>query len=212
MKTDINVVNLTVLIAMILAFAWLDWRNKKHVLLLAIVFVMFATEAMFIICRHARVSNQIFLTLSVIVHAVLWHLVLAEAFRDRNLPRIPIAIFILFAVVNLLWFEGADSFNYLTFIAGSLLYISTLLTKSFSLLKKEELDFFLTNDFWLVGSPVAMFFGLSLVFAFKDLSASSYLILPGISVYQFMICVINLCYYAMIITFVHNEKKLRHAG
>ncbi len=212
MTTDINIVNLIVLFTSLWAIARLDGGNERHRLVLMILFLMLATEIFYVVARHAGLHAGRFVTFAAIIHNVLWLYTLSRVYRDRLIAVAANAIFLGFAVVNYAFLEGWEVFNYNTFIVGSLIYLLLLLNKSFLLLRREQLDFFLTNDYVLAGIPVPLFFGLSLVFAFKDLHISQYKIVGDITLYQFLISVVNLCYYSMILLYIRNENKLNRAG
>ena len=115
------------------------------------------------------------------------------------------------SIINLVLIEGTGRFNYNTFIVGSLIYLGILFFNSFRRLKREEEDFFLSNDFLLACSPVLLFFGLSLIFAFKDLKIGDYPIYDGLNLYDLLISLMNLSYYWLIILYIVREYKLRNA-
>lgn len=149
-------------------------------------------------------------TLYIIINGFLWLLILQTVSAQKKLISISKVIFLTFAIINLLFIEGYKTFNSLTFIFGSLLYVVIFIYDSYLELKKENLDYFTANSYILIVAPVLYFIGFSFIFGFKDQKLNHIIIFDKIILYSFISYFANFFYCISITYYIYKENKLKN--
>ncbi len=203
---------LLVLITFFIGVAYCNPHNKNHKLLLLVITVSFLTEVIATIVPYQRKVIGLTYTISATLHHGLWLLILRKNIQAKKAAAIGLAVFLAFSCINLVLLEGANNFNYNTFIAGAFIYIALFIYDSFYQLKKENFPFFLSNTYLLLFAPVLFFFGLSFVFGFKSPKLAATKITDTINLYEFTGYLVNLVYYSLIILYIYREKRVKNAG
>lgn len=120
-------------------------------------------------------------------------------------------LFVLFAIVNFFFFDGVHKFNSYSFVTGALLYVLLFLYDSFGELKKENFNYFTSNNYLLIATPVLFFIGFSFIFGFKNKDIDKIEILGLFTIYNFISYFANITYYTLINIYIYREKKLSNA-
>lgn len=185
---------------------YLNFRNKIHCLLLAILTISFLTESLSIFFLACHLNLKILYSISFIFHhlAWIWLLSTCTELKFRNTPG---AVFICFSILNLLFMERAQ-LNHMTFIFGALLYISVFTYQSYCWLRTEQLSYFTSNTYLLLFAPVLFFFGFSFTFGFGESHGLKNTLIYGQTMlYDFISCFVNLIYYLLINLYIYFEQR-----
>jgi hypothetical protein len=118
-----------------------------------------------------------------------------------------IVFFWAFAILNFVYIEWVDEFNYYSFIVGASIYLLFFIIESYKQLNKENVVFFISNNYILLFTPLLFFYGLSLMFGFKTSSIRSYIIYSDLSLYGFIINAACVAYYSLMSIYIYREKK-----
>lgn len=127
----------------------------------------------------------------------LW-IVLITHFSDNVILKKCTIGFILLALLNLLFIQKITELNTYTFILGSFIYCTLFLTESFKRLKKDDLDFFMSDHFLLLFAPVLFFVGFSFMFGFSSTSVKDTLVFANIDLYTFISYLVNVTFYTIL--------------
>jgi hypothetical protein len=200
----LNYTQLFVVVTFLLALLYLP-KSRKNKILLAILFVCFINEVVSFLFLLCKFDNGLLYTINILIHNCLWLLLVLKKVPN-SLPLI-LSGYIVFAFLNLLFFEGIEDFNYNTFMVGSFIYLFTYIFISFSNLRKENFAFFNSNEFILLSTPILLFFGLSFIFAFRSSKISETIIFGNTNTYQLIGVFINIVYYTLINIYILKERN-----
>ena len=147
-------------------------------------------------------------TFVAIIHHSLWILILYKIFSEKKSILISMIVYLFFAVINIMFFEGIHKFNTLTFSIGAMVYILLLLKELLFIIKNEYFAFFKTANFILVLSPILLLFSLSFILNFNSYNSIVLnKMLFGIGLYTVISFFSNFIYYGFILYFIYLEKK-----
>ncbi len=205
--TYINPLKLIVLATFIFAWTTLDRSIKEHRFLLAILGLCLATELINSVLILLGRPFYAVLSVSSIVHIILWLTLLRKIGDLKTITVLAIGVFITFGVINFFLFEGMHFFNYMTFVVGALLYIVLFIVESFRQLSLENFNFFNSNSYLLVLSPLIFFFGLSIMFGFRSYDLTSTRIFGGFKLWDCAIYFVNIFYYSLVNIYIYREKR-----
>ncbi len=155
-----------------------------------------------------KTINGLNTTLYVIILFIIWFDILLKG-RFKVKKKI-ISLYILFSIINILFIENWNVFNYNVFIIGSLMYVILFLIKSYKDLNEENLIFFQSNNFTLLFAPVLFFLGMSLMFSFRNKPLLTEKIFYDLELYTAVNYFVNFLYYSLIILYIVKERKLKN--
>ncbi len=180
--------------------------NTKNRLLGFILFVSVINEVVSVFL----VANNIFVATTsniyVLLHHTLWLVLLVKKASFSKTKYALISWFVLFGLLDFCFLEGYQHFNCATFIMGSLLYLVLFIQESFLQIRKDNLEFFQTNNFLLQFAPILFFLGLSFLFGFSSKTLNSTLIFGPVNLFVFISYFVNCIYYSLIIVYLYLEK------
>lgn len=199
-----------VLITFLFALFYINrtWMNKC---LIIILFVSVVTEIISILLKYNGMSIGIHYSISMILTGGIWLFMISKLLYSKKTVDLVLIVFLLFSLINILFFEGMVYCNFATFIFGALLYIGLFIYGSFYQLKKENFTFFQSKNYFLLFSPVLFFFGLSFVFGYKSKAVAETIIFGHIKLYEFIVYFVNIIYYTLINIYIYRERKFKHA-
>ncbi len=200
-----------VFITFFVGIFFLDFKNLIHKLLFCVLLVCFITEVLSIYNLVIKHNINFLYSISLIFYFSLWLLLIKIATNFRLEFILLIVIFIIFGLINLCYFEGLKSFNFSTFLFGSLLYILVLIVASIYNLVNDNLYFFKSNNFLLIFSPVLFMFGLSFMFGFHSIDLTDTFIFRKLKLYTFITYLVNIVNYTLINIYIYRERKLQNA-
>lgn len=203
----LNPIKVVVFLTLLFALLQLNKKNVLHKNVLVVLFICFLTELINTFLKHKGFSNAAFSTISIIFHDIFWLFILSIIVSFRKIVIMLILCFILFCIINLLFIEKFDQYNYYTFILGALIYLIIFFYESFFQLKNEHFVFFSSNNFLLLFAPVIFFLGISLMFAFDSKEITSTIVFGKVTLYKCIIYFVNLFYYALINIYIYKESK-----
>ena len=206
----LNLIRIIVLLTLVHAcFGKLPKANRNRYLL-ALLLVCFATELLTVFLEIYNLFNGMYITISMIVHNMLWLLIVLEGFRKTKYIPVVLGVFLSWAAINMVFFEGIG-FNYLTFVVGAFLYTFIFIYQSFEKLNSEELRFFTSNNYLLMCAPILFFLGLSFMFGFGSRLITSSPVFKSFDLYDCIIHFVNIIYYVLINAYLFREKKETYA-
>ena len=202
----INPIQVLVAVTFCVVVSLMDFRKVTHKLIFAILLFSLLNEIVTIIMIVNRIDYSSLYSFSAIIHNTLWLLLLRNVIQSKILSLFT-GVYIVFAIINLYVLEGMGNFNNYTFVSGGFLYVLFFTIESFRQLKNENLDFFMSNDFLLLFSPILFFLGLSFYFGFENSALGDVKIIGDVQLYGFIIYIVNIVYYLSIILFITFEKR-----
>lgn len=188
----------------------LRWGQSRNIILLLLLLTGFFTEAGLIVCSILNLGNGILVTLSIILFDSLWLLLLGRYFA-LSYWKVIIAVFFTIAILNILSVEGSFHFNYWTFVAGALGYVTVFIRESIIRLRNEELTFMTSNNYLLLCAPLLFFLALSMLFGFKSRALATTALLGSVTLYEVVIYFVNIFYYGIINIYLFQTKKHLYA-
>jgi len=103
--------------------------------------------------------------------------------------------------------DPTNFFNKIIMIVGALLYLIIFIILSSKNLNFERIDFFKSNHFILISSPIIFFFGLSILFGFNSKKLFDTIVFGRTNLYNFIIIFVNIIYYSLLNIYIIKEKK-----
>lgn len=208
----INPIKVVVLLTLLFALYKLNTKEKLHCYLLTIIVLCFLTEITLSICAYFDLPSRIPYLISILIHHTFWLLVLRENVAFKISINYGIGFFWAFAVLNFLYIEWNDKFNYYSFIVGASIYLLFFILESYRQIHKENMIFFISNKYILLFAPLLFFYGLSLMFGFKNSSIRAHIVYANLSLYGFIINVACVAYYSLINIYIYREHKFINNG
>ncbi len=189
----------------IIGVLFLKKNNTIHLLVQSILLVNFLTELLAIILLGNSIKLFSLYSISFLFHNFLWILLLSKLNNSRYYLIVPI-LFFCFGLFNLFFWE-CNNINQKTFVFGALIYILLFIYTSFKNLRRENLDFFSSNNYIVLFAPILSFFGMSLLFGFGDFNIFNFMLFKNVNLYSLINYFIYLIYYGFIIIYIYKERK-----
>lgn len=206
--STISIISYLVLFTLIVGLIFLDKKKQSSKILLPIVFISSLTEIIaFVLLSNNNDLNYLY-SFFFIIHNGLWLIILGITLKNTIINLITLCFFV-FGTLNILFIEGPN-LNYMTFVVGSLLYITIFVVESYYQLKAENLNYFLTNTYLLLFAPILFFFGFSLLFSFRKLNVIYILVFGKTDLYSCISYFVNITYYSIINLYIYREYKLKN--
>lgn len=209
-----NVITLTTIltIATFLVAIVLFRKSKFYLLVTAIIIINLFSEILGLTAVITQKFTVIpFYNLNFLLQPALWLVLLGSVFENQGKSYTLAAIFFVFGIVNLLFLEKSD-LNDKTFVLGSFFYIAFYIWNHFQHLKQENLNYFKSNDFLIVSTPLAFFFGISILLSFGDSGLRSVKLFNR-TLYTIIQFLSNFIFYSLFIIYLiksRNEKTPAH--
>ena len=154
--------------------------------------------------KYYFIDNLIMIS-TITLSTILWFIQLGKLnIFKRKIPWI-IASYII--IISLLIYKlGLKNISYVIFPIGSIIYLFMYFFTCIKKLKSEDFEFFFSNNFILISSPLFMFFGISMIFSFvsykvqeTELFGKTLMIIVG--------TYINYITYSLFLLFAYKEYK-----
>lgn len=205
----LNPVKVSVVITLLFAIYSLSFKTRLHRFLLLIVIICFSTELTNSILIYHGLSIRILNSISIVFHHLLWLLLLRENISSKKTLTLFTILFLLFSILNFIFIETIESYNYYTFVVGAFIYVVFFIHESFYQLEKENLPFFISNNFILTTAPLLFFFGMSLLFGFKNKTITGTIVFNSMTLYNFIVNLVCLVYYTLLNIYIYREKTIK---
>jgi len=205
----LNPIKVGVVITLLFAVYSLSFKKRLHRYLLLLLIVCFSTELVNSILIFYEISTGITTSISMVFHHLLWFYILQDNISRKNELKIGMDLFVFFSIMNFIFIETTTSYNYYTFILGAFIYVVFFIHESFHQLEKENLPFFISNNFILTSAPLLFFFGMSLLFGFKNKTITSTIVFNSMTLYNFIINLVCLVYYTLLNIYIYREKTIK---
>lgn len=195
-----------ILLTFILAIILRDKKKYYHKMVLLIIFIGLINEFLSAFLSFQGISIKINTNIYALVNSSLWIYILFKNFKN-NFYLLLIIFYLIFGVSNLIFMRNLVQFNVTNFIVGAIIYLIIFIIESYNHLKKENLNFFLCNNYILFSAPVLFFIGFSLMLSFRSKELTSCLILDDIKLYTLVGNFVNIVYYTLINIYILKERK-----
>jgi len=180
---------------------------KKSKLINIFLFIIlsnyFITELFSIFLNYYSIPVAFLYNVSIILQFVFWLLILSKILKKQSL--LFVYLFIAFATIS--FFYKFTSFNNYNFIIGSILYLILYITENFKLLNQEKIDFFQSNEYFLISIPILFFLGMCFLFSFNLKSLTKTIIFGKTNLYTLINYFVNIIYYSLINIYIYKERK-----
>lgn len=204
---NINPIKILVLISFLFGLFFLNKSSSKHRLLLMILLLSVITEYGVLIFIYFKKPYDFFYSISFIIHNILWLNVIDKVYKKLKYSEYIKLFYLAFSIVNLIFFEGIQKINCITFILGAFIYLISFIYLSYILLKNEKIAFLISNDYLLLFLPIIFFIGFSLMFGFDSYSLFNQEIFSNYKLYNFIGDFSCLNYYLLIILYIYRVRK-----
>ena len=163
----------------------------------------FITELFSIFLNYNSIPVAFLYNISIILQFVFWLLILSKVLKKQSL--LLVYLFLVFATISL--FFKLTLFNTYNLIIGSILYLTLYIFENFKLLNQEKIDFFQSNDYFLISIPILFFLGMAFLFSFDLKSLTKTIIFGKTNLYTVINYFVNIIYYTLINIYIYKEKK-----
>ena len=163
------------------------------------------TEIVSKILSYNNISLWYLYNFSFIIHNSFWLKILLK--DDLSYQKKIIGSYIVFSVIMYGFIDPTNFFNKIIMIVGALLYLIIFIILSSKNLNFERIDFFKSNHFILISSPIIFFFGLSILFGFNSKKLFDTIVFGRTNLYNFIIIFVNIIYYSLLNIYIIKEKK-----
>lgn len=200
---NISFVTLIIMATFIIAILFYR-KSNTYFILLMILGLAVSTEVASLIGLINKKPFVALYNLYFIFHQGLWLLLITHLLKKSMKEFSFLFLFILFSILNILLYEK-EGLNYLTFILGSFIYLSYFIYKNYMLLNEESREYFLSEKFLLLSSPILFFFALTFLLGFRD-SDLRHAEIVGYDVYTILSTLSNTIYYLLLIIYIFRTR------
>jgi hypothetical protein len=197
------IIKLYIVITLVLYFVFNN-KNKMLGLLLFLSVVNIIVTDLF---KHFRIDTFFNNNIYVLAHNLLWILLLQKQSLNPKLSTSIIWGFLFFNCFSLFYSSIFKEFNFNAFILGALIYTTLFVFESYSNLKKENLSFFISNNYILLFAPILFFLGMSFMLGFRSKSVTGTVLFGEVKLYTFVNYFVNIIYYSLINIYIYKERK-----
>jgi hypothetical protein len=179
-------------------------QKSENKLLFCILSLYLLTEIVAIFFKFYDYSLNLFYNVSMALQFYLWLSLLLNVFKKQK-------SFVVLTFILLIAFSFLNHIlvlNKTNFLIGSFMYLIIYIYNVFKLLKSEEIDFFLSNQFILISSPILFFLGMSLMFAFTFDSLRATVVFADLKLYKLVNYFINIIFYSLLNVYIFKERKI----
>lgn len=170
-----------------------------------ILSICFFTEIVAKFLYYYEFSLWYLYNISFIIHNYLWLKILLRT--NKMLQRSILIPYLVFSILVFGFIDKVSFFNKAIMIVGALLYLITFIIISYKNLALENVDYFKSNHFILIASPVVFFFGLSILFGFNSQKLLDTPVIGTTKLYRFIIIFVNIIYYSLMNIYLIKERK-----
>lgn len=208
MLTNINFIQIYILVTF-LVFIKYYTKNKTNSYLFFILLLAIINETIDFFQIPKKLNTSIIINTYLVINHILWFLLMKHLTNLNKKINFTIILYVCLGLLNLFFYEGMDVCNVFTFILGSIFYIICFTYYCYEQLKKENLQFFLSNNFIILFSPILFFLGQSLILAYRGF-LNEYIVFGDVTIYNLINRFINIIYYMLIILFMYKEHKTKN--
>ena len=177
-----------------------DTRN-----LFWILSICFFTEIVAKFLYYYELSLWHLYNFSFIIHNYFWLKILLRT--NKTLQRSILIPYLIFSIIVFGFMDKVSFFNKTIMIVGALIYLVAFIIISYKNLTLENIDYFKSNHFILIASPVIFFFGLSILFGFNSQKLLNTPVIGSTNLYRFIIIFVNIIYYSLMNIYLIKERK-----
>lgn len=206
----INPIKILVLFTFFNAWIHLQRKNVNNIFVMGILLTCAVTEIATSVFLYFNIPNGFFVSCSIIVHDLLWLALLQRNVSYTRSAGIGVQTFLIFGIVNLFFLDTSAGFNYYAFVVGAFLFVIIFLTENLHRIKKEDIEFFISDEYLLLSAPILFFVNMSLMFGFESYELGRIKVIGAFNLYDFLIYFVNISYYLLINIYVHRNKQEKY--
>jgi len=196
-----------ILISLIIFLIKFKKKDETELQIVVILFLAVIHESITSYFFYIQKPISYITSIYICINFILWIKLLIKVFHLKDMT-ILLIFYSSFVLINLLFFEGIESFNYNSFLLGTIIYVGLFAYQNYRLIKNENFELFKTKNYLYLTSPILLFIGLSLMLAFKNKSLNSIEIFKNVSLYMLICYFVNfICYSLIILIKINNNKK-----
>ena len=201
---SINPIVFLVFLTFIIGLCFLNKTAFKNRILLYILTNYFFTEIISIFLNYNNIPVGFLYNISILLQFVFWLIILLVIFKKNNL----FIVYLFIGLSILAFIYKFIEFNNYNFITGSIIYLIIYIYENIKMLRNEEINFFQTNDYFLISIPIIFFLGMSFLFSFNLNKLTTTIVYDNTNLYTLIIYFVNIIYYSLINFYIHRERKL----
>lgn len=208
--TYIMPINIYLLATYFFALWKLNKQKTDNKLLLAVLTVMVLTEVICVVLQLRSYPKGIILlyNYTMPLHNMLWLYILYRNIHMKLLTKFLGIAYLLFVVVTHVFRASLNGFYDYLMIVGAFIYLVIFIIESFNELQRENFNFFTSNMFVLLFSPILLFLGLSIGFGFDSTELMRKRVF-GFELYHLIVHFVSVVYYSLMNVYIYNDKRVR---
>lgn len=203
---SINPIVYLVFTTFIVGLCFLKKTKPQNKLLFFILLIYTITELFALFFNCYKISVGFLYNISINLQFILWLLILSKVLKKKSLFFV--YLFITFAVLSLFYMFSV--FNNFNFVIGAILYLILYVYENYNLLNQEKIDFFQSNNYFLISIPIIFFLGMSFLFSFNLRALTSTTVIGKINLYTVTNYFVNIIYYLLIISYIYKERSTQN--
>ncbi len=204
---EINLINITVLLTLIYALLNLDYRIKVNLFLLFILFTGLLSEISYIILNGYNLKTTYAHMVNTFLFHSIWLFILKEYVTKKEILLYLTWLFVIFSLVNFVIIVVTGKYNFYSFVLGSIIYTVFFIKENYRQMKAEALQFFISDFYLLIFSPLLFMLGLSLILSFAKAEIVRAEMFWGITLYKLFVNLACLVYYSLINIYIYRQRK-----
>lgn len=203
---SINPIVYLIFTTFVVGFCFLKKTKLQNRFLFYILLIYTITELFALFFNCYKISVGFLYNISIILQFMFWLLILSIVLKKQSLFFV--YFFIAFATLSL--FYKFSVFNNFNFVFGAILYLILYVYENYNLLNQEKIEFFQSNNYFLISIPIIFFLGMSFLFSFNLRALTSTIVVGKINLYTAINYFVNIIYYILINIYIYKEKSLQN--
>ncbi len=204
---ELNPIRIVLFFTFIHALSSLKRRIRVNRYLLIILFVGVFSEILDPILRHYNLNFTYAHMISTFLFHIFWLLILREFITKRQFLLNILYSFIIFFSANFIIIVVTGKYNFYSFVLGSMIYTVFFIKENYRQMKAEALQFFISDFYLLIFSPLLFMLGLSLILSFAKAEIVRAEMFWGITLYKLFVNLACLVYYSLINIYIYRQRK-----
>ena len=205
-----NLVQILIVLTLALLVFYRPRVSMLNHLIAAVLILSIFNELVSTYLRRSGIPIAYSTNIYIVLHQLIWFAILYKMSPRKKTICVAAFLFVCFAVADAVFIEGWHTWRCYTFVAGSFLYVVIFLLDSWKALRHEQFEYFLSDQYLLIASPVLFFSGFSLLFSFSDYGIYEKQI-AGITLFNWIARLVNFIYYSTLSYYIYTYKRRQYA-
>jgi hypothetical protein len=208
--SQISIIQLYMAASLIFVLVNSNKKKKIHRIVIYLILTSFLTEQLTSLCIVMDIHYGMLYTVGAIIINLFWWFLLLQFASNRRMAHILLAVYMVFALCNILFIEGYEGFNLYTFIIGAFSYIAVFMNENLINLRKENFAYFESNEAILLYAPIVLFFLTGFIMGFNNTTLFDVEIIRSSSLYEIIAFIGNFVYCTLMVAYIYREKKMSY--